>query len=64
MKIYTFYIDDDRYGVPTLLSEEITDDVRALTFANQLFSKSDHYRAIEIWEDDRFVARNLADQVR
>ncbi len=62
MKIYTFYIDDDRYGVPTLLSEEKAGDAQALIFANQLFSKSEHYRAVEIWDEDRFVARSLSGQ--
>ncbi len=58
MTIYTFYIDDDRYRVPSLLSEALADDAHALKFAHQLFSRSDHYYSIEIWDDDRFVARD------
>lgn len=61
MKIYTFYIDDDRYRVPTLLSAEVADDAHALNFAHQLFSKSHHYGAIEIWDDERFVSREARD---
>lgn len=56
MNIYTLYIDDDRYQVPTLMTVELDDDLGALAYIAQLFSKSRHYQAIEIWEEDRQVA--------
>ena len=57
MPIYTLYIEDDRYRVPTLLTEELVDDVRALAYMTQLFDKSRHYLAIEMWDGDRQVIR-------
>ena len=62
MPIYTLYIEDDRYRVPTLLTEALVDDMRALDFAARLFAKSPHYVAVEIWDDDRQVARSLRPQ--
>jgi hypothetical protein len=59
MKIYTLYIVDDRYRVPTLLSEALSDDGCALDFARRLFHRSHHYRSIEIWDGDRAVASDL-----
>lgn len=59
MPIYTLYIEDDRYRVPTLLSEELADDIRALAYMAQLFAKSEHYKAIELWEGERQVVRSL-----
>jgi hypothetical protein len=58
LAIYTLYIDDDRYRVPTLLCVEIADDARALAYIAALFTQSEHYRAIEIWEGDRKVAHH------
>ena len=58
MPIYTLYIDDDRYRVPTLLSEELVDDTRALAYIGQLFGKSPHYLAIEVWDGERQVTRS------
>ena len=57
MIIYTLYIEDDRYRVPSLLSMELADDSLALAGAAELLAKSDHYQAIEIWDGDRLVAR-------
>jgi hypothetical protein len=55
---YTLYIEDDRYRVPTLLSVELADDIEALAYMAKLFSKSEHYQAMEIWEGDRQVTRS------
>ncbi len=57
MPFYTLYIEDDRYLVPTLLSEELTDDARATVYATRLFAKSTHYKAIDLWDGDRHVGR-------
>jgi hypothetical protein len=59
MPIYTLYIEDDRYQVPTLLTEALADDLRALEFVTGLFAKSAHYLAVEIWDGDRQVTRSL-----
>lgn len=62
MKFYTLYIDDDRYRVPTLLSAELVDDSHASAHMARLFSQSEHYQAIEAWEDERPVERRLRPQ--
>ena len=59
MPFYTLYIEDDRYLVPTLLSEELADDERATVYATRLFTKSGHYTAIDLWDGDRHVGRCL-----
>lgn len=55
--IYTLYIEDDRYRVPTLLSVELADDIEAMAYMAKLFSTSEHYQAMEIWDGDRQVTR-------
>ena len=59
MKIYTLYIDDDRYRVPTLLGVELANDAEASAHVGRLLSQSEHYQAIEVWEDERQVERRL-----
>ena len=55
--IYTLYIEDDRYSVPTLLTAELSDDRRALSYVANMLENSDHYRGGEIWDGDRRVGR-------
>ena len=55
MPIYTLYIEDDRYRVPTLLTEELVDDTKALAYATRLFTQSPRYMSIEVWDGDRRV---------
>jgi hypothetical protein len=55
VKIYTFYIEDDRYGVRTLLTGQFADDACALAHIPRLLGQSRHYVAIEIWDGDRQV---------
>ena len=57
LNVYTLYIEDDRYSVPTLDILTAADDAEALRLAAERQSSSPHYRAIEIRLDDRFVAR-------
>jgi hypothetical protein len=57
MRIYTLYIDDDRYSVPSLLSIEHEDDDGAMAHAVRLLASSSHYLAVEVWEDDRHLAK-------
>ncbi|MBV9511694.1 MAG: hypothetical protein JO303_15585 [Caulobacteraceae bacterium] len=57
MKVYTLYIEDDRYSVPTLLSAELSGDERAAAFVSEILSRSQHYLAVDAWDDDRHVIR-------
>ena len=57
MPIYTLYIEDDRYRVPSLLSEELANDAAALAYLEAVLAKSAHYLAIEMWDGDRQVVR-------
>jgi hypothetical protein len=61
VKTYTLYVHDGRYAVPTLLTVEMRDDERVREYAAQRLAESVHYKAVEIWEDDRAVAHVTAD---
>ena len=56
-KIYTLFIDDDRYSVPSLDAVGADDDDAATAFARSRLTLSPHYSAIEVWEGERQVAR-------
>jgi len=56
-KIYTLFIDDDRYSVPSLDAVGADDDDAATAFARDRLALSPHYSAIEVWEGERQVAR-------
>jgi hypothetical protein len=57
LKTYTLYIHDDRYSVPSLDAVTVSGDARAREIAQGRLAASPHYRAVEIWEDDRFVGK-------
>jgi hypothetical protein len=57
LKTYTLYITDDRYSVPSLDVTIVSTDKLAQAIARKRFAVSTHYSAIEIWEDDRLVAK-------
>jgi len=57
VKIYTLYIEDDRYSVPTLLTAEMANDARMIEHSAEILRKSPHYLAVDIWDGDRRVAR-------
>ena len=57
MKTYTVYVHDRRYTAPTLLIADFASDERARDFATQRLASSDHYFAIEVWEDDARLLR-------
>ncbi len=57
MKTYIFYIYDDRYSVPSLDAVTVRDDQRAREVGANRLTVSPHYQLIEVWEDDRFVAK-------
>jgi len=54
---YMLYVHDDRYTVPTLDTVIVRDDDRAIEIAAQRLSSSPHYRAVEMWDDDRLVCQ-------
>ena len=56
-KLYTLYIDDDRYSVPSLDAVDAEDDEAASAAAQLRLALSPHYRAIEVWDGDRCVTR-------
>jgi hypothetical protein len=55
--LYTLYIEDDRYSVPTIDILQALDDVQALALAAERLSASAHYLSAEIWADERLVGR-------
>ncbi len=57
MTTYTLYVHDGRYVVPTLLTIEARDDEAARVEARRRLETSEHYSAVEIWDDERKVAR-------
>jgi predicted RNase H-like HicB family nuclease len=61
LNIYTIYIHDDRYSVPTLDIINASTDAEALAEATQRLQTSPHYSAIELWLGDSFLARVEAD---
>ena len=56
MTTYTLYVHDGRYAVPTLLTIESRDDDSARAEARRRLETSEHYSAVEIWDDERRVA--------
>lgn len=57
MKTYTLYVHDGRYTVPTLLTIDARDDDSACAHARQHLRNSEHYKTVEVWDDERLVAR-------
>ena len=59
---YTLYVHDGRYVVPTLMTIESRDDDSARAHALRHLESSTHYRAVEIWDDERQVAEMTLDR--
>lgn len=57
MPIYLLYIEDARYSAPQLDSVEAADDARAVAVTRVRLAASTHYRSVDVWEAERFVAR-------
>lgn len=55
MGVYTIYIEDDRYSVPTIDILTADDDARARVLAHGRLISSPHYLSAEVWEDERVV---------
>jgi hypothetical protein len=50
MQTFEFYIDDDRYGVPTLHLATLADEGLARQIAETLLGDSPHHRGVEVCE--------------
>jgi hypothetical protein len=48
---YEFYVDDDRYAVPTLRLMLANDDTQAVDVAQGLLDESGHHRGVEVCLD-------------
>lgn len=57
MKTYFLYVHDDRYTVPNLDTLSVHNDQHAAEQAARRLASSAHYRAVEVWEDERLVCR-------
>jgi hypothetical protein len=55
LKVYTLYIYDDRYSVPTIDLLMADNDAEAEVAARERLAASPHHRAVAAFEDDRFV---------
>lgn len=55
MSVYTIYIEDDRYSVPTIDILMADDDGHARVLGEARLTSSPHYLSAEIWEDERVV---------
>jgi len=53
---YSFYIEDDRYSVPTLLFVDAADDASALRMARDKLAEP-HHVAIEVRDGYRILER-------
>lgn len=53
MRSYTFYIDDERYSVPTLMFVLAEDDAEARDLAAQKLLESEFYSGVAVWVDDQ-----------
>ena len=57
MPISLLFIEDGRYSTPQLDSLEAADDARAMAVTRTRLNASPHYRAADVWEEERFVGR-------
>jgi hypothetical protein len=55
MRVYSFFIEDRRYSVATLLFAEAVDEADARERAAAKLAESDFYISVEIWDGDRQV---------
>jgi hypothetical protein len=59
MPICSFFVDDDRYSVPTMMFMNIRDRASARAFAKKSLLASPHHSRVEVRENDvlMFTAR-------
>lgn len=55
MGVYTIYIEDDRYSVPTIDILMADDDTHACVLGQARLQSSPHYLSAEVWQDERVV---------
>ena len=53
MRDYSFYIEDDRYTVPTLLFVTTKDNASARRLARAKLRASPHHLSVEVFDGDR-----------
>ena len=51
MQTFAFYVEDDRYSVPTLKLEVCRDEFEAHSRAETILSQSPHHRGVEVCVD-------------
>ena len=52
MASYQIYVRDDRRLTPRLRLTVITDEIQLTEIARRVLAESDHYKAIEIFDQD------------
>ncbi|HEX2559730.1 hypothetical protein [Phenylobacterium sp.] len=57
MRTFSYFIQDDRYSVPTLQFAIVPSEERALELARRQLRSSRHYVSIEVHENGRPVFR-------
>jgi hypothetical protein len=57
LDVYTLYIEDDRYSVPTIDILLAAGDLQARALAVERLGSSPHYSSVEVWAEDRHVCR-------
>ena len=55
MNVYTLYVEDDRYSVPTIDILTAVSDEDARQLAVLRLASSPHYLSIAVWDDERFI---------
>lgn len=48
LQTFAFYLDDDRYAVPTLVFAPAEDEVAAMAVAQRFLNDSAHHRGVEV----------------
>jgi hypothetical protein len=51
VRVFELHIDDDRYRIPTLAFMTMSDEQRALEFAQEKLTESRHHLGVEVREN-------------
>jgi len=62
MRTFSCLTTDRRYTAPTLSFLIVADEQRAVTLARQRLLESEHYLAVELYEDGRELLRESREQ--
>jgi hypothetical protein len=60
LNVYTLYIEDDRYSVPSIDILMASSDEQAEELAGLRLASSPHYLSVAVWRDEQLVCE-LAD---